>query len=277
MSPLVSVYIPTYNRSSLVKRAVESVKNQTYKNIEVIVVDDGSGDDTEAIVKSLVGGETAVRFYKNENAKGACGCRNTAIKYAQGEYITGLDDDDEFTPDRIDTFVTFFEKNRYPYISSGIVFRGDKGDFIEFDKAGVITLEDLCQSNVIGNQVFTTTENLREIGGFDNASPAWQDYDTWLRLAAKFGNGYRIGGATYIQYLDHGFNRITKSKKLRNGYEFFINKHAALLNEKAIKTLYFQYKLAAEEKLSFSELLTLTDTRVFLGATKYYLKGLLQK
>ena len=94
-SPSVTVYIPTYNRPAMLKRAVLSVLAQTHNNIEILVVDDSSSIENQAEMRKLAE-QLGFSVITNENSKGACGARNTAIKYASGDYITGLDDDDEF-------------------------------------------------------------------------------------------------------------------------------------------------------------------------------------
>lgn len=92
--PLVSVYIPTRNRSKLLHRAVHSVLEQSYDNFEVIIVDDGSTDETYTIAKELENQNKNIIVLRNEIARGACVSRNLAISHSKGEYITGLDDDD---------------------------------------------------------------------------------------------------------------------------------------------------------------------------------------
>jgi glycosyltransferase involved in cell wall biosynthesis len=98
---LVSVVIPTYNRAALVLGAIHSVLSQTYKNIEVIVVDDGSNDDTEARIQSEFGGDARVRYFKKENG-GVSSARNFGIRESRGEYIALLDSDDVWLPGKLE-------------------------------------------------------------------------------------------------------------------------------------------------------------------------------
>lgn len=97
--PLVTVYMPTYNRVDLLQRAVESVLSQDYKNIELIVVDDNSTDDTHKYLSKIVEEDSHFRYFINEKNSGACISRNKAIFSTNGEFITGLD-----------TYVSDFEK-----------------------------------------------------------------------------------------------------------------------------------------------------------------------
>jgi len=98
--PLVSVVIPTYNRSKILLRAIDSVLQQTYLNIEIIVIDDGSTDDTYERVEKLVD-SGKIRYYKIKNS-GVCIARNFGIEKAKGDYISLLDSDDEYLADRIE-------------------------------------------------------------------------------------------------------------------------------------------------------------------------------
>ncbi|HHS9996570.1 TPA: glycosyltransferase family 2 protein, partial [Klebsiella pneumoniae] len=91
--PLVSVYITTCNRLDKLKRAVRSVQEQTFENIEILICDDASTDGTEKYVQELIREDNRIRYFRNQTSKGACAARNLGIFNAKGQYITGLDDD----------------------------------------------------------------------------------------------------------------------------------------------------------------------------------------
>ena len=271
----VSVYIPTHNRSSLLERAIKSVINQTYKNVEILICDDGSSDDTQQLVERYQAQHDNIVYLKNETPKGACAARNLGINAATGHYITGLDDDDEFLPERIEKFVKFFERHKYPYLSSGIIFNFGKHQKVGFNKVTHIRLDSLLYQNIVGSQVFTKTDYLRAIGGFDESFKAWQDYDTWVRLGARYGEGYNICEATYIQHLEHEFGRITKSNKLEIGYNQFVTKHRKLLKPAHRKNLLFNYKMARDEKLSMQDLMQVCYPGNVVNVIKYQARKIL--
>ena len=104
----VSVIIPSYNRANLIERSVRSVLNQTYKNIEVIVIDDGSKDNTEEIVKAI--NDERLRYYKQENG-GAAKARNNGVSLATGEYIAFHDSDDVWREDKLMKQMSFLKEN----------------------------------------------------------------------------------------------------------------------------------------------------------------------
>lgn len=97
--PLVSVIIPTYNRGRLILDSVNSVLNQTYKNIELIVVDDCSTDDTKEVIESIK--DSHIKYIKLEKNSGACIARNRGIEKSTGEFIAFNDSDDLWIPEKI--------------------------------------------------------------------------------------------------------------------------------------------------------------------------------
>lgn len=98
--PTVSIIIPTYNREQLVGRAIQSVFAQTYQDFELIIVDDGSTDDTERLVKSFK--SEKIRYIRHRENKGPAAARNTGIRSAQGDYIAFQDSDDEWVPEKLE-------------------------------------------------------------------------------------------------------------------------------------------------------------------------------
>ena len=102
---LISVIIPSYNSGKFLGEAIESVVNQTYKNIEIIVINDGSTDNTEEIAKKWQKRDERVRYLKHKENKGPSAARNTGIKNSRGEYIAFLDDDDEWLPEKLERVI----------------------------------------------------------------------------------------------------------------------------------------------------------------------------
>lgn len=107
----VSIIIPTFNRARTIKRAIESVLNQNYKYIEILVIDDGSTDNTEYIVKEI--NSSKIRYIKSNDNKGVSAARNTGIENAVGEYIVFLDSDDVYEPSTLPYFVEIAQKDEF--------------------------------------------------------------------------------------------------------------------------------------------------------------------
>jgi len=211
---LVSVYIPTKNRLDLLQRAIGSIKAQTYREIEIIVVDDGSTDGTGEYLAQQVGkGNLKAIFH--EKSLGACAARNTAINYARGEFVTGLDDDDYFLSSRrIEFFIEKWESvgNGVAGIFDSFKVKTSSG-LIERHLPKKVFYKDLRQYNLVGSQVFAPRKNYLDSGLFDIEMPAWQDWDLWIRMSEKFGYFININKLTYFVDESHDANRITT----RNG------------------------------------------------------------
>ncbi|MEI8654089.1 glycosyltransferase [Pseudoalteromonas sp. Hal273] len=227
---LITVYIPTKNRAYMLDRALISLKYQSYNNLEVIVVDDGSDDNTYEIIKRFDKCFINLIYIRNEVSKGACYCRNIAISRATGTYICGLDDDDEFVPERIEMLRDMYLNNKYSFISSCFKVIDKKGSF-NSSFTGEVTLSNLYRyGNISGPQVFTSVEKLKSIGGFDESFPSCQDYDCWTRLVEAYGNGLVIPQVTYIQHKEHDNPRISSSKRVIDGRRMYIKKHRDSMN-----------------------------------------------
>ncbi|WP_180066577.1 glycosyltransferase [Acinetobacter sp. YH12129] len=213
--PLVTVYIPTFNRVELLKRAVKSVQDQTYQNLEIIIVDDCSTDGTHEYLKQVSKEDKRVRFFLKETNSGACVSRNIAIENAKGEFITGLDDDDYFDKKRLELFVKNGHKINGDCMGLCTLYSlhydfGIKKSNKLF-KSRKIYQNDLYVSNEIGNQIFTRTEFLQKIEGFNEKLSCLQDLDCWIRLLKK---GYILRDFNFTYFVDcsHEGFRITDSK-----------------------------------------------------------------
>ncbi|WP_428026151.1 glycosyltransferase [Arcobacter sp.] len=231
IDPLVSIIITTYNRSNFLKRALDSAITQTYQNIEIIIVDDASSDDTNQIIKEYMSKDKRIVYLKNPIQSGANVSRNKGIKYAKGRFIAGLDDDDEFTSNRISLLVNNYDKN-FSFITSNNIIVQD-GHFINTEYKEIVSLKDMLYNNVIGNQGLIEKERLLSVGLYDNKLLACQDYDMWMKLILKYGHIKVINEITQIIYLDSSYTRIsTNSRKKFLGYFAFYKKYKYLMSEK---------------------------------------------
>ena len=119
---LISVIIPTYNRAHLIKRSVDSVLNQTYKNLELIIVDDGSTDNTKEIIDSI--NDNRIVYVKQEN-QGACAARNKGIDLAKGKYIAFQDSDDTWLLNKLEKQINTLKKNNADVVCSKMFIYGN--------------------------------------------------------------------------------------------------------------------------------------------------------
>lgn len=212
---IVTIYIPTFNRLSLLQRAIKSVLEQTYNQIEVIVVDDCSTDGTLAYLKEISEKDDRIRYFIKEKNSGACVSRNIAIKNAKGQFITGLDDDDYFEPTRIQNFIDAWKNKKNTTIALSSLYAVKNVNSLKFGKKifrkKINKFNDMFLSNPVGNQIFVETEILRQIDGFDENLKCWQDLECWLRVL-KLGNIEKIFNHSYIIDVSHDKPRIGNSQ-----------------------------------------------------------------
>lgn len=234
IQPLVTVYMPTYNRVNLLQRAVESVLSQDYRNIELIVVDDNSTDGTHQYLAEMAEKDSRFRYFINEKNSGACVSRNKAIFEARGKFVTGLDDDDYFHTDRIKVFVNQALKNEdnayfSTYNTKISDNRTSEPSILTVFKRRVVSRPDLLlRKNFIGNQIFVKTEYLRNSGGFDPKLKAWQDLECWYNLLkSQEIKAILIKKSTQTVDISHDHERITtqKTAKILESYHYLISKH----------------------------------------------------
>ncbi len=225
---LVSVIIPSYNHEKYIKDAIESVLNQTYKQLELIVIDDGSSDSSPAIIKSFK--DKRINFIKQENI-GAHNTINRGLSLAQGDYISILNSDDLFTVDKIEQSLFYLDKYACELSCSWIevidqdsktkgikeAYRNMRPAWAKSDnKFGVWETDDFLL-NILSSNFVSTTSNMffkrniyEEIGGMRNLRFA-HDWDFMLRVVEKFKCG--IVKKPLIKYRIHSSNTISTNKK----------------------------------------------------------------
>ena len=226
-NPLVTVYIPTFNRVELLKRAVESVRQQTYQNLEIIIVDDCSNDNTHGYLEEITKRDSRIRYFIKEKNSGACVSRNIAIENAKGEFITGLDDDDYFLKDRLELFVKEVKNEDDILFTNLSVLENGGIKYVKKYKIKVGAI-DLLYNNYIGNQVFIKTAILKNCKGFDSKMRVWQDLEAWFNILKKNNCKARlINNYSYVLDISHEKDRISNSNKdkILNSYLYFVKKH----------------------------------------------------
>lgn len=276
MSNLVTIYMPTRNRVNLLERAVESVLNQTYKNIELIVVDDGSDDNTLEYLDAISRKDSRLRFFCNYENKGACFSRNLAINNAKGEYITGLDDDDYFLPDRVRELVNFYEGGSYNVVYTNFLLKKKKL-LKKIKRKKSCSYNDLLVCNHIGNQIFTKTEYIRQVGGFDANFMIWQDLDCWLRILAMYGKAENNGEYSYVVDVSHDSPRITLNNfdKIKKSYNLIVDKNCLAGVDR--KKLEMHFLSRDDINFDLKKLISLYKIKCYLIPTKVFIKKSIKK
>ncbi|MBU2514762.1 glycosyltransferase [bacterium] len=188
---MISVIIPTYNRSKSVAKAVESVLAQTYIDFELIVIDDGSEDDTINQLKTFDDNRLQVSRLKHSGVSAA---RNEGVKQCKGDIITFLDSDDLWLKNKLQRQIQFHREHPDILISQTQeiwIRNGQRVNpkFKHIKPQGYIFSESLHLCTITPSSVLMTKELFQEFGGFDENLSACEDYDLWLKIAAKYQVG----------------------------------------------------------------------------------------
>ena len=201
---LVSVIIPTYNRKTYVQEAIYSALEQTYPQIEIIVIDDGSNDGTGPLLKSKYGHRIKYIFLEN---RGEAAARNVGIHQSDGEYLAFLDSDDIWMPTKIEKQVEFLKsRSDYGIVSCHVLVIDEAGKYIHNvpkrpeQKSEHITLETLVlNSPVYQSTVLIRRECIEEVGGYDESIRYGEDRDLILRTAASYQAGFILEPLTALR------------------------------------------------------------------------------
>ena len=185
--PLVSVIIPTYNRWPMLRDAVASVLTQTFKNFELIIVDDGSTDET---AHELAQYGASLRLVSQHN-RGVAAARNAGVRVAKGEYIAFLDSDDLWLPKKLEVQTAFMQRNEGINICQTEEIWIRRGIRVNprqkhHKPAGNIFRPSLDLCLVSPSAVMMTRRLFQETGGFDETFRVCEDYDLWLRIAVNY-------------------------------------------------------------------------------------------
>ena len=190
MAPLVSVIIPTYNRAALVAEALASVKAQTYRDYEIVVVDDGGTDGTWEVLS----GCREIRVLRHPHRRGVSAARNTGINAARGQWLAFLDSDDLWLPDKLARQMAYLTTR--PSLCLGQTDETWVRRGVRVNKplshrkvAGWIFLPSLSRCMVSPSAAMVHRRLFQDHGAFDETLPAAEDYDLWLRLTWRYEVG----------------------------------------------------------------------------------------
>lgn len=191
-SELVSVIIPTYNRVGLLGRSIQSVLSQTYTNLELLIIDDCSNDNTGEFVKGL--SDERIRYHRNEHNMGLAGAKNVGASLARGELLAFQDDDDEWLPDKLMCLMEVWKKESNE--ETGMIYHEmQEQGASTFIPSRDIPLEwkskEIFQHMLLYPMIGATASLIRkscldELGGFNEKLGSIEDYEFYLRMAKKY-------------------------------------------------------------------------------------------
>lgn len=251
---MVSIIIPTYQRPKKLYEAIQSVKKQTFKDVEIIVVDDnGIGSSFQKETNNLVAAlnDRRIKYIAHKENRGGCAARNSGIKNANGEFVAFLDDDDvwsdtflekllkEFKKDIGAVYCDYWSYNGYFSMAQKTAAYYEGSIFLKL-------LEGWCPAST--SFFIIRKKDIIEAGLFDEELKSFQDYDMWLRLS-KITHFAFCNERLVIKYEGIGEQTSKNPKKRMDGYKRLIEKHSLYLNKE--EELIFE---KAKEKYYFSTL-----------------------
>lgn len=259
---LISVIIPTYNRRDTILDCINSVLKQTYKNIEVIVVDDGSSDNTNELFKDNLIDER-VKFYRYTPNKGACYARNYGVSLSRGKYIAFQDSDDKWKSNKLERELYFLKKYDFDFVFCGMnrINPLTKESYfypIDTFDPNKNSVEQFLIENTASTQTFLLKREVMNLVKFDVTFKRYQDWDFVLQIAI---NNFNIG------YLKESLvdsviqvNSISTTVKSGKAYEHLLKKYESYF------TKYPKASASIYNKLGMS------FKKIDRNKTKYYLK-----
>lgn len=222
---LVTIIVPTYNREPFLKEAIDSVLAQDYGSWELIIVDDGSTDNSKAVIESYLQ-DSRIEYHYQDNA-GQSSARNKAMAMARGEYIAFLDSDNKWFPNRLSLGVAVLDQMPNVAVAYGdIVIIDEHGNETSRDNmrrhSGRVVDRLLMDNFVSMNTTLTRKIAIDTIGNVNASIRRADDYDLWLRLSGQFNFHYIPEFMAYYRVMD---DQISSNKDGR-----FISNEAIIRN-----------------------------------------------
>jgi glycosyltransferase involved in cell wall biosynthesis len=214
MDELISVVVPTYNRGRLLRECVENLEKQTYPNFEIIVVDDGSTDDTEQIMSELVNDH--VIYHRLGKNQGACVARNTGVDLAKGDYIAFQDSDDLWENDKLERQMEYLKNEKLDVCFCSMRTQKKDGRFFVTPDRFIPdsqVMRELCKTSFISTQMIFGKKSCFLAERFDPQMPRLQDYDLMIRIAGRYKVGHLNEVLVHQRLLEDSITN--NSEKLR--------------------------------------------------------------
>lgn len=178
-TPEISVVMLTYKRANIVPNAIESILNQTYKDFEFIIINDGSPDNTDDVIKKYLQKDKRIRYYKNPTNKGITYSRNKAFSLAKGNYIAIMDDDDISLPQRLEKQISFLKKNPNIDILAGQIKHLPRIPSAHDEIAtGLILYNNVGNANIMYKKSFANHHHIT----YNEKLIVSEDWEYWLKM-----------------------------------------------------------------------------------------------
>ena len=219
---LVSIITPSYNSAKFIAETIQSVQNQTYSHWEMIIVDDGSSDETESVVLNIIKKDNRIQFHKLSQNSGPAVARNTGIEKASGDYMTFIDADDFWFPTFIDNNIKTIQETGIPFVFSSYKRANEQLEFVysDFIVPKKVSYTDILKSNSIS--CLTAFLDIKKLGKkYMPLIRKRQDMGLWLNYlkVIPFAHGIQETPAIY-RIRENSLSR-KKSDLIKYQWQFY--------------------------------------------------------
>lgn len=239
----VSIVIPTYNRACQIKTCIENLQNQSFEDFEIIIVDDGSTDNTEEIVRNI--SDNRIVYIKYAENRGACHARNVGIRCARGNYIAFQDSDDCWAEDKIKKQLEYLKELDVDMVICKLKRHGQiRNRYFPVESMTYIGLNQILYNNYGSTQTFLIKKVCfeDELIKFDEAMPRYQDWDFLINFIAKGHKVACLNEVLVYQYV--GNNTISSSHaKGAAAIKMILSKYGVYYENKPDLAAYLHYLL----------------------------------
>lgn len=187
MEDLISIILPVYNGEKYLSESIESVICQTYKNWELLIIDDGSTDSTAEIARDYAQKDKRIRYYPNDKNMRLPRSLNRGFMLSQGNYLTWTSDDNRYLPEALYKMHEALKANNANFVFASCRVINEAGEGIEYMMTSKKRLPELIGKNIVGACFMYTRKAYNEIGMYDPEYTLVEDFDYWQRLYARFG------------------------------------------------------------------------------------------
>ena len=243
MEELISIVLPVYNGEKYLRESIDSVLAQTYKNWELLIVDDCSTDSSAAIAKEYASKDRRIYYYRNENNLRLPRNLNKGFRLAKGDYLTWTSDDNKFKPTALEKMYDALKNNQnaqFVFASCRVI--NSEGEAIEYIMVDDKRKKQIVGHNVVGACFMYTRKAYEEVGEYNPDFTLVEDYDYWQRIYAKF-NAVAISDILYeYRWHDGALTSTMKKDTFNKTLEKMLLKNRSLFGKIDTESNYYFYQ-----------------------------------
>lgn len=243
MNALVSIITPSYNAAIFIAETIQSVQNQTHQNWEMIIVDDGSSDETERVILSIIQNDNRIQFHKLSQNSGPAVARNTGIEKASGDYMTFIDADDIWFPTFIENSIKTIQETGIPFVFSSYKRANEQLEFVysDFIVPSKVSYSDILKSNSIS--CLTVFLDIKQLGKkYMPLIRKRQDMGLWLNYLKVIPFAHGIPETQAIYRIRENSLSRKKADLIKYQWQFYREVEKLTIFQAAYYMLHWMYR-----------------------------------